>query len=677
MMSFEVPFEALGLMLVHFCWQGALIAGVVRLVGVAAPGMKPGTRYNIHLLALIAMAVTAIATFSWEGIRLAGHETVPADVLSFGTAATAAAKGLAFKDILPWLDTVWAFGVIALSARMMGGLWLIHRLKADAVTVPESIAARFEAALRAMGLRHVRLRMHPGIDGPFVVGVFRSVVYLPVSAIVALSPDQLDAVLAHELEHVRRADFAWNLLQTAIETLFFYHPAVWWLGKTLRDQRELACDDAAVTMCRDPLTYATALLELEERRPARKLAPGLTPSLAMALGGKDGSLLARVRRVLGDAPRGDRARPALMAAPLIVAMLAALAVPVAQVSAHSADTSKKQCRIKSGESTDGGSVDAGKVSPAADGAMEVDSDGANADESPAAEATDADVEPTDFWSNLTSKSGDDAGNVFKFKADKMAKTWKIKAKDWKIDADTWKRNAEAWQGKSQAWAEQAREAAEQARASIDLDEIRRAAAEQAKAAVDMSEIRRAEAEGLRQGAEQARRQAEALADENSQQARALRRAAEQLARQARALRAEAPEAPEAPEAAEVPEAPEAPIAPHTLATPPAPPAPPAVSAPKAPLPPKAPTPLASLNTPVVMIIKGAEMIPPTDAAAKARKPVTMALGKLPNAHATPIPVPNPQVSLVLQTNANTVVLAKARVKIDPDVQVRAVVDGRS
>ena len=95
---------------------------------------------------------------------------------------------------------------------------------------------------------------------------------------MALSPEQLEAVLAHELAHVRRADYLWNLIQTMAETLLFFHPAVWWLGRRLREQRELCCDDVAVQSCADPLVYATALLRLEERRSQRL-------SLAMALDG--------------------------------------------------------------------------------------------------------------------------------------------------------------------------------------------------------------------------------------------------------------------------------------------------------------------------------------------------------------------------------------------------------
>lgn len=655
MMSFEVPFEALGLMLLHFCWQGAVIAGAARVVGLAVPGLKPRVRYNVHLLALIAMAITALMTFGWEWARLASHETVPADVVSF-PAGTGAASGLAFKDVLPWLDTVWALGVIALSARMMGGLWLIHRLSAEAVAAPDGLVARFTEAARAMGLKTVRLRMHPGIDGPFVVGIVRSVVYLPVSAVSALTPDQLDAVLAHELEHIRRADFAWNLLQTAIETLFFYHPAVWWLGKSLRDQRELACDDAAVTLCRDPLVYASALLELEERRrPARALAP----TLAMALGGKDGSLLARVRRVLGEGTDGKRspARPVLVAAPLVVAVLAALAVPVSQVAAHGTEPGKKQCRIKAAESIVGSTIDTNDLKAADETAGDTES--AAADESPAAEATEADVEPKDFWSGLTQKPLDESRvEAFKLKADKVAKAWKIKAKDWTFDTAEWKQDAATWKAQSKAWADQARAMAEQATASID-----------------QNELRRAQAEGLAEGAEQARRQAEAMADQNSRQARALHLAAEQLARQARALRAEAPEPPEAPEAAEAPEPPAAPEA--AMPPAPAPALPPA--APKAPAAPKPPAPLASLETPVVFATRTMTLTPSGTLHVlepmTVQKPIVVALGRLPDARPTPIPSPDPVSDVEIRAVAHPVVIINRKIMVRPDVQVRVVTDG--
>jgi hypothetical protein len=133
------------------------------------------------------------------------------------------------------------------------------------------------------------------------MGVFRSLILLPASALTALSAEQLEVVLAHELAHIRRADYLWNIPQTMIETLFFFHPAVWWVSSNLRQQRELCCDDVALACCTDPLVYATALLCLEEQRSSRL-------HLAMALDGhQSGSgLRARIVRILGEAPQGRR-----------------------------------------------------------------------------------------------------------------------------------------------------------------------------------------------------------------------------------------------------------------------------------------------------------------------------------------------------------------------------------
>ena len=124
---------------------------------------------------------------------------------------------------------------------------------------------------------------------PAVIGWIRPVVLLPASALSGLEPGQIEALLAHELAHIRRHDYLVNLLQTAVETLLFYHPAVWWVGRQMRAERENCCDDLAVAVCGDALVYARALTELEQIRIA-------APRLAMAA--NDGSLLNRVRRLL-------------------------------------------------------------------------------------------------------------------------------------------------------------------------------------------------------------------------------------------------------------------------------------------------------------------------------------------------------------------------------------------
>src|SRR5207302_6055197 len=137
-----------------------------------------------------------------------------------------------------------------------------------------------------------------------------------MSAVSGLSTAQLEAILAHELAHVRRHDYLVNLLQTLVETVFFYHPAVWWLSNQVRNEREICCDDIAVAVLGNRVEYGRALLALEEHRGAET---------ALTLGAQGGSLLARVRRLLGRVPSGRAFSGRSIA---LVGLLAAAAIAV-------------------------------------------------------------------------------------------------------------------------------------------------------------------------------------------------------------------------------------------------------------------------------------------------------------------------------------------------------------
>lgn len=311
-------FEALAFSLLHFVWQGTVVAGAYKLIDVALPRLRPHVQYVIGLAALLVMAVVGCATFAYEF-----QHSSQQDALATGLLIGRVGHQSMVMAMAPLLDAGWLLGVAILSARMMTDLWKIQRLTALAYPVPSTVAQSFSKLMERAGLKQsIRIRFHAGISGPIVVGIFRSAIYLPVSAISALTPDQLDTVIAHELEHIRRADYIWNIVQTLIETLFFFHPAVWWIGGKLRVQRELCCDDAAVAVCSDPLVYATALLTLEKRCKAAL-------SLAMALGGQEKglSLLERISRILGEAPpAAANGRHGYAAAILPLLALAALMV---------------------------------------------------------------------------------------------------------------------------------------------------------------------------------------------------------------------------------------------------------------------------------------------------------------------------------------------------------------
>ena len=137
------------------------------------------------------------------------------------------------------------------------------------------------------------------VDAPSVIGTMRPIIFLPVSALTGLAPHQIEALIAHELAHIRRRDYAVNIAQTIAEALLFFHPAVWWISARIRQEREHCCDDVAVEICGEPVDYAAALAELAAWR---------TRDLALSVGAADGPLLARVRRVL-RAPSEDAPRP--------------------------------------------------------------------------------------------------------------------------------------------------------------------------------------------------------------------------------------------------------------------------------------------------------------------------------------------------------------------------------
>jgi beta-lactamase regulating signal transducer with metallopeptidase domain len=305
--------QAIAWTLIHFCWQAAVVAASYRLLSAAIAHRTSHARYVVSLAALLLMLAAALGTFAWElnagssapassvaaAVNSAPHttlEVLTAPVYARTTAETAA-PSFPIATALPWIDGMWILGVIALSLRSLGGWWLIQRLRrASNIEAPAAVRASFARIATVLGLhRSVMLRVSNAIAGPLTVGALRAMVLLPLSAITSLGPDELEVVLAHELAHVRRADFFWNLVQTLAETLFFFHPAVWWINARIRSERELCCDDLALQVCPNPVAYAEALLRLEEQRSQHW-------RLAMALDGHQSpqTLRRRIARILGE-----------------------------------------------------------------------------------------------------------------------------------------------------------------------------------------------------------------------------------------------------------------------------------------------------------------------------------------------------------------------------------------
>jgi len=224
------------------------------------------------------------------------------------------------NESLPAIVLMWLAGVALLSIRLILE-WQRARRLVGLSTSParedlQSLARRLAGAL---GVRHaIRLLESVSVEVPSVIGLVRPAILLPASTLAGLTPSQLEMILAHELAHIRRHDFLVNLLQSAVETLLFYHPAVWWISRQVRIERENCCDDIAVALCGDPVHYARALARLEELRPHR---------LPLAVSAAGGSLFQRVRRLVDRSarPNGPAVRGASAVAVLSCIVLAVAA----------------------------------------------------------------------------------------------------------------------------------------------------------------------------------------------------------------------------------------------------------------------------------------------------------------------------------------------------------------
>ena len=327
-----------GWTLLHFVWQGAAIAFVAALGFRFLRGSASRIRYALASAAMVTMLIAPLATAA----GLSGSASVVADAslarptrslapalsalstISSGPAAAQrmarfvlqapAARPAALGAVLPAIVMLWIAGVVVLQLRLLGGWWQVRTLHRLALTAaPSGWQTRVASLATRLGLRQlVHVVEARAVDIPSVIGWWRPVILLPLGALAGLSPAQADAILVHELAHICRHDYLVNGLQHVAETLLFYHPAVWWISRRVRVEREHCCDAIVVQMCGDPVAYAAALVELEAGRSAR-------PALAVAA--SDGSLVQRIRMMLSARPTHRRPLTDALVTAVVVAVL--------------------------------------------------------------------------------------------------------------------------------------------------------------------------------------------------------------------------------------------------------------------------------------------------------------------------------------------------------------------
>jgi beta-lactamase regulating signal transducer with metallopeptidase domain len=358
----------LGWVVLHSLWQAAAVAAVLAVALRILPrrtAFGQEARYLLATLALFSLPVACGVTWTLveparlplraaadRGQQPAATLVIPAavaDSLDRGPIARASTASpavpaaeptapLSASDAIrilaaraaavaePWLPTcaaVWLTGALAAALRLVVGWSLTRRLVATAAPLPDaSWQTRLTRWTTALGIAApIRILASSRVDVPIVVGWLRPVVIWPVAAVTGMPPEQIDAILAHELAHVRRHDVLVNLMQSVIEAVFFHHPAAWWISAQVRAEREHCADELAIRALAagkagSRISYATALLSLEERRQAILVAAA-----------NGGSLGDRIRRLVGIEQQSGHPTRLAAAVVVLAAVVATLATP--------------------------------------------------------------------------------------------------------------------------------------------------------------------------------------------------------------------------------------------------------------------------------------------------------------------------------------------------------------
>ncbi|MBK7410492.1 MAG: M56 family metallopeptidase [Saprospirales bacterium] len=226
---------------------------------------------------------------------------------------------------LPFLVMAWIAGLLFFAVRTAGGYWFVHQLRQTG-TAPDGAnwQVRLEKIATRMKIRRpVRMLESIQVSVPLVIGHFKPLILMPVGLVNQLSVAEVEAILAHELAHIRRHDFLLNLLQSLLEILYYFNPAAWYISTSIRTERENCCDDWAVAVCGSSLTYVHALVQLQERAVS-------APPFALSITGDGKPLLQRVRRILNQPNNKKTIMERFTATLLLLAAVAVFSISASQ-----------------------------------------------------------------------------------------------------------------------------------------------------------------------------------------------------------------------------------------------------------------------------------------------------------------------------------------------------------
>lgn len=299
--------RAFGWTLLHSFWQALVVFACLRIVLKIWPAASSAAKYHLSFLSLAGIFTWFVATF-WQQMSAIREskllmQFVVNNPFPAGMPATAmpeAAPETTFKWLFPGMEVyfpvlvgVYVIGVSVMTIKLVIDLAQLQQIRRAAVRESGNM---WEKQLRMLADRmcistKVRLHVSAVVQVPVMIGFIRPLILLPAAMVNNLGTDQLEAILLHELAHIKRHDYLLNIFQTIVETILFFNPFIWWISKNIRIEREHCCDDLVIASTVQPLHYAKALVALEEYRLT-------TNPMAMAIADNKQYLFHRIKRIM-------------------------------------------------------------------------------------------------------------------------------------------------------------------------------------------------------------------------------------------------------------------------------------------------------------------------------------------------------------------------------------------
>jgi bla regulator protein blaR1 len=313
--------HALGWTLLNSVWQAAILFAMLLLALRFVPHRFSKFRYAISCGSLALLVISSGVTFTFLYESSPTSSTI--DVVQWsGITNNTEAQPISTSVIDSTINWVqlhmqfviagWMAGAFIFALRLLSGWGYVARLRRNASVIQADWQTRLAELMDQLGITNeVILAKSSEITVPMVVGFFKPMILVPTYMFTGLSPAQIETVLLHELAHIRRNDFVINLIQSIVESIFFFNPFVWILSSIIRREREFCCDDEVVINHGQPLVYAQALASLEELRFNN-------PSLTLALAENKNLLYNRIRRIMERSAKNYKSSERVVPAVLVV-----------------------------------------------------------------------------------------------------------------------------------------------------------------------------------------------------------------------------------------------------------------------------------------------------------------------------------------------------------------------